>query len=264
MSVGIKNKKLLSIVIVGLMAALVFVGNYMSIPIPNGVLLTRIHLGNSMCLLAGLLFGRLKGGLASGIGAGLYDLLTPQFVTSAPFTFFSKFCMGFVAGHIRKHGKDEKSAVIIGAVVGQLVYIALYLSKTFVTQCLLGQPMDVAMKTVGLNALTSAINGVLACVIAIPLYYALSKALDHTSMAPFIREKEEKKGWLNPLTAVLTAFAIAVTALYTINLSASKKLEAETEKKEAEYQRQIDELNTKVDALYAELGIAIPELTAEE
>ena len=58
-----KNKKLATIVAVGLMAALVFVGNYLQIKIPNGVLITRIHFGNSMCILAGLLFGALPGGL---------------------------------------------------------------------------------------------------------------------------------------------------------------------------------------------------------
>ena len=50
-----KNKKLTFIIAVGLMAALCFVGNYIQIKIPNGVLITRVHLGNSMCLLAGKL-----------------------------------------------------------------------------------------------------------------------------------------------------------------------------------------------------------------
>ena len=78
------RRKLYSIIIVGLMAALVYVGNYLQIKIPNGALVTRIHLGNSMCLLAGLLFGRLKGGLASGTGAGLYVLFGPVYIVSAP------------------------------------------------------------------------------------------------------------------------------------------------------------------------------------
>lgn len=259
------RRKLYSIIIVGLMAALVYVGNYLQIKIPNGALVTRIHLGNSMCLLAGLLFGRLKGGLASGIGAGLYDLFDPVYIVSAPYTFFSKFAMGFTAGHIRKHGPaNEKKAVIVGAIVGQLVYIVLYLLKTFISQILLGEPVSVALKLTGVNAITSTINGVLACVIAIPLYFALSKALAHTGIAEFITEKEEKKGWFNPLTAGLTIFAIVVTTLYTIDLANTNKVEKKQAEKEAAYAAQIDDLQYQIDYLTSELGIEIPEKPAEE
>lgn len=259
------RRKLYSIIIVGLMAALVYVGNYLQIKIPNGALVTRIHLGNSMCLLAGLLFGRLKGGLASGIGAGLYDLFDPVYIVSAPYTFFSKFAMGFTAGHIRKHGPaNEKKAVIVGAIVGQLVYIVLYLLKTFISQILLGEPVAVALKLTGVNALTSTVNGVLACVIAIPLYFALSKALAHTGIAEFITEKEEKKGWFNPLTAGLTIFAIVVTTLYTIDLANTNKVEKKQAEKEAAYAAQIDDLQYQIDYLTSELGIEIPEKPAEE
>lgn len=259
------RRKLYSIIIVGLMAALVYVGNYLQIKIPNGALVTRIHLGNSMCLLAGLLFGRLKGGLASGIGAGLYDLFDPVYIVSAPYTFFSKFAMGFTAGHIRKHGPaNEKKAVIVGAIVGQLVYIVLYLLKTFISQILLGEPVAVALKLTGVNALTSTVNGVLACVIAIPLYFALSKALFHTGIAEFITEKEEKKGWFNPLTAGLTIFAIIVTTLYTIDLANTNKVEKKQAEKEAAYAAQIDDLQYQINYLTSELGIEIPEKPAEE
>ncbi|MCI7233937.1 MAG: ECF transporter S component [Oscillospiraceae bacterium] len=259
------RRKLYSIIIVGLMAALVYVGNYLQIKIPNGALVTRIHLGNSMCLLAGLLFGRLKGGLASGIGAGLYDLFDPVYIVSAPYTFFSKFAMGFTAGHIRKHGPaNEKKAVIVGAIVGQLVYIVLYLLKTFISQILLGEPVSVALKLTGVNALTSTVNGVLACVIAIPLYFALSKALAHTGIAEFITEKEEKKGWFNPLTAGLTIFAIVVTTLYTIDLANTNKVEKKQAEKESAYAAQIDDLQYQIDYLTSELGIEIPEKPAEE
>lgn len=259
------NRKLYSLVIVGLMAALVYAGNYLQIKIPNGALVTRIHLGNSMCLLAGLLFGRLKGGLASGIGAALYDLFDPVYIVSAPYTFFSKFAMGFTAGHLRKHGvSSEKTSVILGAVVGQLVYIVLYLLKTFISQLLLGEPVSVALKLTSVNALTSTVNGVLACVIAIPLYFALSKALAHTGIASFITEKEEKKGWLNPLTAGLTVFAVIVTALYTISLANTNKLEKKQAEKEAAYVAQIEDLQYQIDFLKSELNIEIPERTAPE
>ena len=257
---------LYSIIIVGLMAALVYVGNYLQIKIPNGGLVTRIHLGNSMCLLAGLLFGRMKGGLASGIGAALFDLFDPVYIVSAPYTFFSKFAMGFTAGHIRKHSKNEKAAVIAAAAVGQLVYILLYLLKTFISQMLLGEPVEVALKLTGVNAITSTINGILAVVISVPLYFALSKALSHTGMSHFITEKEESKGWLNPLTAGLTVFAVIVTALFTINLANTNKMKKAEAEKEAAYQQQIDDLQYQIDYLASQLDVKIPpqETEAEE
>ena len=254
-----KNKTLYKIIITGLMAGLVYIGNYLSIPIPNGTLLTRIHLGNSMCLLAGLLFGRMTGGLASGIGAALYDLMSPAYVMSAPYTFFSKFAMGFAAGHISKAGKNEKSTVIAAAVCGQLVYIILYLLKTFISQLLLGEPVSMALSLTGVNAITSAINGVLACIIAVPLYFALSKALKHTNMNEYITDKPENHGWLNPLTGFLTIFAIAVTALYTIDLATASKLEKKQAEKELAYQQQISDLQYQIDYLKAELDITIPD-----
>ena len=58
------------IVTVGLLGALVFVSNYLSFPIPVPVGdISRIHLGNAFCLLAGFVMGPIGGGLASGIGA---------------------------------------------------------------------------------------------------------------------------------------------------------------------------------------------------
>lgn len=175
-----KNKKaLLNLVVIGLMSALVYVGNYLSIPLPNEA---RVHLGNSLCLLAGLLFGSVRGGLSSGIGAALYDLFSPLYFTSAPYTFLSKFSMGFVCGILRTHIKNEKLGAVVAAVLGQLTYIVLYLGKKLVAQLMLGANLKTAIAAVSVNAVSSLINGVLACVIAIPLYFALSAALKKTSI----------------------------------------------------------------------------------
>lgn len=254
------TKTLYRIIITALMAALVYVGNYLQIPIPNGVLLTRIHLGNSMCLLAGLLFGPLCGGLASGLGAGLYDLFSPVYIVSAPYTFVSKLAMGMTAGLLRTD--NDKKRVTVAAVVGQLVYIVLYLFKSYITIIILGGTSSEAWAAVGLNALTSAVNAALAVVIAVPLYFLLREALKRTGVFEFIRsgdrtEKRENK-YFNPVTACLTVFAVIVTLLYTINLAATNKIKAAEEAKEAAYMERIDALNSDIDALYAELGMERP------
>lgn len=177
-----QRKALYRIVAVALMAALVYVGNYLQIKIPNGAFITRIHLGNSMCLLAGLLFGGVNGGLSSGIGAALYDLFDPMYITSAWYTFLSKFAMGFTAGALNRLGKKPGSTAVtvISAIVGQLVYIAFYLGKTFVKSTMLGNAMGTVLTEVGTNAVTSSINALFAVVISVPLYFALRKALRHT------------------------------------------------------------------------------------
>lgn len=260
------RKTLYRIIIVGLMAALVYAGNYLQIKIPNGVLVTRIHLGNSMCLLAGLLFGALNGGLASGIGAAIYDLFDPVYIVSAPYTFISKFAMGMTAGLIRTN--NEKKRVIAAAVVGQLTYIVLYLLKTYVTIIILGGTSQAAWAAVGTNAITSSVNAVLAVVIAVPLYFLLRTALKNTGIFEFIKandrtEKRENK-YFNPVTICLVIFAAAATLLYTINLAATNKVKAAEEKKEAAYQEQIDRLNSDIDDLYAQLGLERPQPAEEE
>lgn len=258
------NKKIMKTVTVGLMAALVFVGNYLSFPIPNGLLVTRIHLGNSMCLLAGLLFCGSTGGLSSGIGAALYDLMTPAYVLSAPYTFISKFAMGFVAGKLNRHNKDGKiplSTTIMAAVFGQLTYIVLYLIKSFFTVLIIGGTVEAAWTAVSTNAITSTVNAVLAVIISVPLYIALRAALTGTPIKPLINEKTESKGYFNPVTLGLIAFAFVTVTVYTINLSAQTKLEKKEAEEKAQFEQRLDDYENKLNNLYDQLGIDIHVVT---
>lgn len=170
-----KREAIYRLAVIGMMSALVYAGNFMSIPLANE---TRIHLGNSMCLLAALLFGSINGGLASGIGGALYDLFNPLYTLSAPYTFFSKFAMGWTAGKLNRcRIRNETSRAVLSAVVGQTVYIILYLAKSFVKQLYLGNPIETAVGVMAEKAVTSLTNGVIAVVVAVPLYFALKKAL---------------------------------------------------------------------------------------
>lgn len=244
------RKAIYNIVIVALMAALVWIGNYLQIKIPNGALVTRIHLGNSMCLLAGLLFGGMNGGLASGIGAGIFDLFDPTYIVSAPYTFISKFAMGFTAGKLKRtmKAKNEVTVTIISAIIGQIVYIVLYLIKSYFTVLIIGGTTQAAWAAVGTNAITSSVNAVVAVIIAVPLYFALKNALKRTAIYQFIKtEPVEDKPKTQPAIYVLSAFAIVVTVIFTINLSATKKVEKAQLEKEEAYQQQIDDLTAKVD-----------------
>lgn len=255
------NKKIMKIVTVGLMAALVFVGNYLSFPIPNGILVTRIHLGNSMCLLAGLLFCGSTGGLASGIGAAVYDLMNPAYVLSAPYTFLSKFAMGFVAGKLNRHNKEGKiplSTTITAAVFGQLTYIVLYLIKSFFTVLIIGGTTEAAWTAVGTNAITSVINAALAVIISVPLYIALRAALSRTPIKPLINEQAKSKGYFNPVNVGLIAFAFLTVTVYTINLSAQTKIEKAEKEEKAQLEQRLEDYENKLNNLYDQLDIEIP------
>lgn len=260
-----QRKKLLFMVSVGMMAALVFVGNYLQFKIPVSIGdVTRVHLGNSMCLLAGLLFGPGVGGLASGIGAGLYDLFDPVYIVSAPYTFCSKFAMGFLAGLLgraafRKEGKSRVLQVILAGVVGQLAYIFLYLLKSYVTLRLVGTASQAAFLAVIPKIAASTVNAVAAVVISVPLSIALRKALSRTAFFSVMNAQKENKGYFNPVTIALTIFCCAVTMVFAMYLSATNKIKAEDQKKIDTLQAQIDAQQAQLDYLAEQLNIELPQ-----
>ena len=131
--------------------------------------------------LSGLLFGGISGGLASGIGGALYDLTNPLYITSAPVTFISKFAMGWTAGQLnRSKIKNPFVRALISALVGQIVYIVLYLGKSLVTQLIIGSTFKAAATIMLAKAVTSLINGGIAVVVSVPLYFAIKKAFTVT------------------------------------------------------------------------------------
>jgi len=158
------------IAFIGVMAAIVFVSNYIQFKIPIGIGsdMTRIHVANAFCLLGGIVLGPVAGGLSAGIGSALYDLLDPVYISSAPFTFVFKFLMAYTAGLIA--GKDRlniKNGRALGAAaVGQTVYIVLYIGKKFVTYYWLqGQPLQAALTTCITSLTASLINAVISVIV---------------------------------------------------------------------------------------------------
>ena len=120
------------ITLVGLMAAMVYVTSaFLQIPIPTVIGNTRIHMGNVMCLLSGLLLGPLWGGLAAGIGSVFFDLTNPAYIASAPFTFVFKFLMAWVCGILYQKWKGKGKVILFSALAGTagaLTYVILYLA----------------------------------------------------------------------------------------------------------------------------------------
>lgn len=203
-SVAEKRKITYGIVTAGLMAALVFVGNFISVPMPFDA---RVHIGNSMCLLAGLLFGGVTGGTASGLGGAMYDLFNPVYITSAPFTFINKFAMGWTTGVLNRCGVEAINSMenkilriivkfvktILVASAGQIVYIILYLGKSFASELIKGNALQTALVVIGVKAQTSIFNGVIAVIVSIPLYFAIKAALEKTPIGKYMIIGNNKK-----------------------------------------------------------------------
>lgn len=172
--------------VIGLLAALVFVSSLISFEIPlAGGDSTRIHLGNTFCLLAGLITGPVGGGLAAGIGSFLFDLMNPKYIASAPFTFLFKFAMGFLCGLIAYgHGRkgERVSRNIIAALTGAFSYVVLYLTKGFIENILYGQSLEANFAIIGTKAVASVTNALIAVIIVIPLGIALRTALKRAKL----------------------------------------------------------------------------------
>lgn len=177
------------IVYVALMAALVFVGTNLRIKIPVGMDGTMLHLGNVFCLLGGLLFGGLPGGLAAGFGSAIFDL-TSEYASEAWITFINKFAMGLVAGLVAHLGArrfqsaaQERVRTILGAVCGSLTYCVLYLCKTILVQHFVeGLVWSAVWPIVGVKAAVTLTNGLIAVVAGVLLCFALRPALERAGI----------------------------------------------------------------------------------
>lgn len=181
--------------VVGVMAAVCFVVTYfIKIPVPTPAGQVMIKLANAFCLLAGVLFGGLRGGLAAGIGSMFYDLLDPVYITDAPLTLIRFFLMAFLCGAIcwGGDGKGTKlSRIIVGTAAGSAFSLGFYFVQSVVKQLLLGQPFDVAVVQCIPKMGVSAVNAVVAVVIACLLAPLFRKALER---AHLYRKLEFSKG----------------------------------------------------------------------
>ncbi len=169
------------LVMIGLMAALVFIFSKFRIDIPSPLGKTGIHFGNIMCLLAGMLFGALPGGLAAGIGSALLDLSDPAFAPEFWITFLTKFAMGYVAGLLGYQAsvQGKKAQIWIASACGAATYVILYGIKNVLMGHLVKNfPWQVAfVETFTLKVPVSAVNGAIAVVCAAILAQFLVPAL---------------------------------------------------------------------------------------
>ena len=167
-----KNSRftLYRIVIIGLMAAMVFVCTmFLGIRIPTPTGTTQLKTANAICLLTGLLFGGWTGGLAPGIGSALFDLTYPEWAAGAWLTFIFFFAMGAICGGIAHAGGaagKNKARNWVAAICGAVGYWLLYIGKSIVVLCLGGSVFSAAFIATVPKMLTGGINAVFAIVVS--------------------------------------------------------------------------------------------------
>ncbi|MCI9510254.1 MAG: ECF transporter S component [Angelakisella sp.] len=168
-------------VIVGLMSAVVYAATLLRVEIPTPMGKTMIHMATVACLISGLLFGPVRGGLAGGIGSFFFDIFN-GWASSAPFTLVFKFVIGFLAGLITGGKAQKTPRTFLACAAGGYAYSVLYLTKDFVRNLLLGGAMETAIADVSVKAVTSLTNGTLAIIIATLLAPVLRAALDRAGL----------------------------------------------------------------------------------
>jgi uncharacterized membrane protein len=131
----------------------------MLIQIPIAPTRGYLNFGDILVFTSALLFGRVVGGLAGGIGSAIADIIT-GYAYFSPFTLIIKGLEGFLAGAIRD-GKSTRRDVL-GWFVGAVAMVTGY----FVVEAyVMGFGVPAALVEVPSNA----IQVVSGAIVAIPL-----------------------------------------------------------------------------------------------
>lgn len=172
-----RNFSAAALAFAGMMIAVVFVSNYLSIP----TAFSRLHVANAVCLLAGMLFGGVRGALIAGLGSALFDITFPAYVAEAWITFINKAAMALVCGIIVNDSKNTWNrhlVNVIGAISGAVLYMALYLFKSYIQVRWVAPLPPETIPTALLGKLSSSsINALFAVIVAPLLYTAIYPAL---------------------------------------------------------------------------------------
>ncbi len=176
----------------GMLAALVLVGYIFTIKLPIAGK-AQIGFGNVFCIFSGLMIGPIYGGLAAGLGSFLYDVIT-GWADTCVLTFVTKFVMAFVCGAIAWgiHGKllndsakQKKQIVhtIVAAVIGSVCYSILYLTHGYIEGILVGNAAKALDTIMNVKLAVTIVNGLIADIVSIPLFYAIRAALKRSHLA---------------------------------------------------------------------------------
>lgn len=184
-----KRKKMstVSLALAGVMVALVMVSNYISIP----TAFSRLHVANAVCMLAGMMFGGIRGGVIAGLGSALFDLTFPAYAAEAWLTFLTKGLMTLAAGlyvNHRRNAPPKPHTLIIGSLLGVITYIILYMVKSYIQiRYIVPVPVETIPAALIGKLTSSAINSLFAVIVAPLLYSALFPALKAAGLSEHLQ-----------------------------------------------------------------------------
>jgi len=125
-------KKTKKLVMASLFCALCCIGTM--IHLPAGPTIGYVHLGDAFVLLSGILLGPLVGGLASGVGSALADLIN-GYAIWIPGTFVTKALCSMICGFLfyiirkKEHSFSIRKlyvTLLFGGILSELVMIIGY------------------------------------------------------------------------------------------------------------------------------------------
>lgn len=196
-----KNEDVRTLTYAGLLAALCYVG-YAVFPAINASG-TKVHLGNAFVVLAALLIGGFRGGLAGAVGLVIADI-TLGYTASAPRTFITKLVIGLIVGlvahKIAKISEDHKKSYIllwsiIASVAGLAFNCVFEPALKYVWFTILTPNAEKAASAIeallAVTTYTTMINAVINSVLAIVVYNALRPALNKANLFPSVSYTKE-------------------------------------------------------------------------
>lgn len=174
------------IVAVAMMAAFAYCATrFLMVKIPTPTGYTMIKLTNGVALLAGLLLGGWRGGLAAAIGTAFFDLTDPNFAPYAFETFYRYFLMAGLCGTI-SHWKGANGANVrrntVAAICGSYFYSAMYISGKILGSMALGSAFMPALAANTTAIFSSLLNATVGIFVAVALAKPLQNAMAQTNM----------------------------------------------------------------------------------
>lgn len=178
------HDKLLKLCAAAMMAAIVFVGNFLRVtmPVPLGGV-TSFTLANILCALSGILLGPWYGFFAAGVGSYFYDFTNPAYAMEAPITLLTKGMYGLIAGlvlhYLFKNAKEKYAPQLIASACAAVGYMAAYLVKNYFYNAAIQELTEPVQRWALVVSMLPAtvVNGVIAIIFAPILGVALMKAL---------------------------------------------------------------------------------------
>ena len=175
-----KAFSLYDIVMIGLMAAVVFVVTmFLSIRSPTPTGTTMIKLANAFVLLCGLLLGPVRGGLAAGIGSMMADLIG-GYMAWVPGTFAIKALTALLGGWLyhRMAGKGMNTItrVVLCGIPAEIIMVLGYFVYEVGMEVVMGSSMGAAAAAVVLGVPMNIVQGIAGIIVGAVLLPVLSHA----------------------------------------------------------------------------------------